>query len=75
MFNPITANLEGSHNTVTDTHAVPEYRMVFYKTLMGKELTDTQSRAFAAAQAEKRSIRFPVPLPVVPTTTLNEVVK
>ena len=78
MFNPITANLEANHNTVTDTHAAPEYRTAFYKTLMGKELTDGENRAFAAAQAEKRADAFNTlssSAAVVPTTTLNEVVK
>ncbi len=78
MFNPITANLEANHNTVTDTHAAPEYRTAFYKTLMGKELTDGENRAFVAAQAEKRADAFNTlssSAAVVPTTTLNEVVK
>ena len=78
MFNPITANLEANHNTVTDTHDTPEYRTAFYKTLMGKELTDGENRAFAAAQAEKRADAFNTlssSAAVVPTTTLNEVVK
>ena len=78
MFNPITANLEAGHNTVTDTHAAPEYRTAFYKTLMGKELTDGENRAFAAAQAEKRADAFNTlssSAAVVPTKTLNEIVK
>lgn len=78
MFNPITANLEANRNTVTDTHNTPEYRAAFYKTLMGKELTDGENRAFAAAQAEKRADAFNTlssSAAVVPTTTLNEVVK
>lgn len=78
MFNPITASLEASRNTVTDTHSTPEYRTAFYKTLMGRELTDAEARAFAAAQAEKRADAFNTlssSAAVVPTTTLNEVVK
>lgn len=77
MFNPITAGLEKG-STVTDTHNTPEYRTAFYKTLMGKELTDGENRAFAAAQAEKRADAFNTlssSAAVVPTTTLNEVVK
>ena len=77
MFNPITANLEkGSTNT--DTHNTPEYRSAFYKRLLGKELTDGESRAFEAAQAEKRADAFNTlsnSAAVIPTTTLNEVVK
>lgn len=77
-MNPIIANLEANHNPVTDTHDTPEYRTAFYKTLMGKELTDGENRAFAAAQAEKRADAFNTlssSAAVVPTTTLNEVVK
>lgn len=77
MFNPITATLE-ANQTPTDTHNTPEYRTAFYKSLMGKELTDAENRAFAAAQAEKRADAFNTlssSAAVVPTTTLNEVVK
>ena len=45
---------------------------------MGKELTDGESRAMQAAQAEKRADAFNTlsnSAAVVPTTTLNEVVK
>ena len=77
MFNPITASLEkGSINT--DTHNAPEYRSAFFKRLLGKELTDGESRAFEAAQAEKRADAFNTlsnSAAVIPTTTLNEVVK
>lgn len=75
-FNPITAGLE--KGTTTDTHSTPEYRSAFFKGLMGKELTDNESRAMAAAQAEKRADAFNTlsnSAAVVPTTTLNEVVK
>ena len=78
MFNPITANLEGSHNTVTDTHDTPEYRSAFFKTMLGRELTDSESRAYQAAQAEKRADAFNTlssSAAVIPTTTLNEVIK
>lgn len=77
MFNPITATLE-ANQTQTDTHNTPEYRTAFYKSLMGKELTDAESRAYTAAQAEKRADAFNTlssSAAVVPTTTLNEVVK
>ncbi len=78
MFNPITATLEANHNPATDTHNTPEYRTAFYKSLMGRELTDAESRAYTAAQAEKRADAFNTlsnSAAVVPTTTLNEVVK
>ena len=77
MFNPITASLEKG-NTTTDTHDTPEYRSAFYKRLLGKELTDSENRAFEAAQAEKRADAFNTlsnSAAVIPTTTLNEVVK
>lgn len=77
MFNPITASLEKG-GTNTDTHDTPEYRSAFYKRLLGKELTDGENRAFEAAQAEKRADAFNTlsnSAAVVPTTTLNEVVK
>ena len=76
-FNPITAGLEKG-NVNTDTHNTPEYRSAFYKRLLGKELTDGENRAFEAAQAEKRTDAFNTlsnSAAVIPTTTLNEVVK
>ena len=77
MFNPITAGLEKG-STSTDTHDTPEYRSAFFKSLLGKELTDGESRALATAQAEKRADAFNTlsnSAAVIPTTTLNEVVK
>lgn len=63
--------------TVVDT---PEYRSAFYKTLLGHELNDTEKRAFEVAQtvAEKRADAFNTSgdsVAVLPTSTLNEVVK
>lgn len=77
MFNPITASLEKG-NVNTDTHDTAEYRSAFFKSMLGKELTDSESRAFAAAQAEKRADAFNTlsnSAAVIPTTTLNEVIK
>lgn len=83
-FNPITSSLEkgangaGNTNCTNDTHSTPEYRSAFFKVLQGKELTDTESRAMNAAQAEKRADVFNTlsnSAAVIPTTTLNEVVK
>ena len=77
MFNPITAALENPVHVV-DTHATPEYRSAFFKSLLGKELTDSEARAFSAAQAEKRQDAFNTlsnSAAVIPTTTLNEVIK
>ena len=76
MFNPITASLEkGASNS--DTHATPEYRTAFFKSLLGKELTDGETRAYQAAQAEKRSDTFNTlsnSAAVIPMQTLNEVI-
>ena len=75
-FNPITANLNKS-NTQTDTHSAAEYRSAFFKRMLGKELTDGETRAFMAAQAEKRADAFNTlsnSAAVLPTETLNEVI-
>lgn len=76
MFNPITASLEKGVNS-PDTHATPEYRAAFFKSLLGKELTDGETRAYQAAQAEKRADTFNTlsnSAAVIPTQTLNEVI-
>jgi HK97 family phage major capsid protein len=76
MFNPITASLEkGASNP--DTHATPEYRAAFFKSLLGKELTDNETRAYQTAQTEKRADAFNTlsnSAAVIPTQTLNEVI-
>lgn len=75
-FNPITENLNTA-NTRTDTHSAPEYRSAFFKRMLGKELTDGESRALAAAQAEKRADAFNTlssSAAVLPAETLNEVI-
>jgi HK97 family phage major capsid protein len=75
-YNPITASLEKGVSQ-TDTHATPEYRAAFYKSLLGQELTDGETRAFALARAEKRADTFNTlsnSAAVVPTQTLNEVI-
>ncbi len=77
MYNPITAGLEKGAVT-TDTHDTPEYRSAFFKRLLGKELTDGESRALEAARAEKRADAFNTlsnSAAVIPTTTLNEVIR
>ncbi len=77
MFNPITDNL--NHVSMNpDTHAADEYRSAFFKTLLGKELTEPEQRAYTAAQAEKRADSFNTlsnSAAVVPTKTLNEIVR
>lgn len=76
MFNPITASLEKGANN-PDTHATPEYRTAFFKSLLGKELTDGETRAYQTAQTEKRADAFNTlsnSAAVIPTQTLNEVI-
>ena len=77
-FNPIENAVLNAAQTPVDTHAAPEYRSAFYKKLLGKELTDTEARAFDTAKAEKRSDSFNTlsnSAAVIPTQTLNEIVK
>jgi hypothetical protein len=54
MYNPITASLETQAQN-RDTCATPEYRAAFFKSLLGQELTDSETRAMTAAKAEKRA--------------------
>lgn len=77
-FNPIESAVMNAAQATADTHAAPEYRSAFYKRLLGKELTEGENRAFAAATAEKRADSFNTlsnSAAVIPTQTLNEVVK
>lgn len=77
-FNPIESAVMNAANVNPDTHATPEYRSAFYKRLLGKNLTDNETRAFDAATAEKRADSFNTlsnSVAVIPTQTLNEVVK
>lgn len=58
----------------------PEYRSAFYKTLLGRKLTEAEQSAYKTAQAdaEKRADVFNAStdnVAVIPTSTLNEVVK
>jgi len=80
-FNPVTgANFEGgSVEAVTgDVYASKEYRNAFYKSLLGREMTGAEKRAFARAmEIEKRSDVYTTSgnTPVlIPTTTLNEII-
>ncbi len=77
-FNPIESAVLNAAQTPADTHAAPEYRSAFYKNLLGKDLTETESRAYDAAKAEKRADSFNTltgSAAVVPTQTLKEIVK
>lgn len=65
-----------------DVFASTEYRNAFYKQLMGRQLTQTEKAAFERAQqivkAENRASEFNTvtdSAAVVPTSTLNEIVK
>ena len=58
MFNPIESAVLNAANVNPDTHATPEYRAAFFKKLLGKELTEAETRAFEAAQAERRADSF-----------------
>ena len=63
--------------TVLDTE---EYRSAFFKTMLGRELDETEKRAFDVAMsvAERRSDAYNVAsnsAAVLPTQTLNEVIK
>lgn len=82
-FNPVTgASFKDGASTEAvkgDVYASAEYRSAFYKSLMGKELTAVERGALDRAyELEKRSDAYttsgntPV---IIPTTTLNEVVK
>ena len=82
-FNPVTgASFKDGASAEAvkgDVYASAEYRSAFYKSLMGKELTAVERGALERAyELEKRSDAYttsgntPV---IIPTTTLNEVVK
>lgn len=75
------ANFEtrGSQEAVEgDVFASAEYRSAFYKQLMGQTMTAAEKAAFERAQGEKRTDDFNTvtnAAAVIPTATLNEVVK
>jgi len=77
MFNPITASLENKTQN-PDTHATPEYRTAFFKSLLGQQLSESETRAFSLAKAEKRAEAFNTLMSsaaVVPTNTLNQIIE
>ena len=78
MFNPIESAILNQTATITNPHNTPEYRSAFFKSLLGKDLTEGEQRAFTAAQAEKRADAFNTlsnSAAVVPDATLNEVIR
>lgn len=80
-FNVITgANFEGAKNVenAADVFATAEYRNAFFKTLKGETLNGAELVAWNKAQAEKRADAFASTsnaAAVIPTQTLNEVIK
>jgi len=59
-----------------DVAATPEYRSAFYKTLMGRKLTDNEQAAFNAV-VEQRADAFSDSTDVaalIPTQTLNQII-
>ena len=76
-FSMKTQKREFSADTVLDT---PEYRSGFFKSLLGQDVNDVEKRALDVARSvvEKRADAFNASsdsLAVLPTQTLNEVVK
>lgn len=74
------ANFDGKKNVAeaADIFATAEYRSAFYKSLMGKELNGNERAAWNKAQAEKRADAYATlsnAAAVIPTQTLNEVIK
>lgn len=83
QFNPITGT-SFNHNQVPvqNVFESPEYRSAFYKTMLGQSLNDVEERTFKAAmdqqEAERRADSFNTTTnsaAVLPTQTLNEVIK
>lgn len=74
------ANFEGAKNVenAADVFATAEYRNAFFKTLKGETLNGAELVAWNKAQAEKRADAFASTsnaAAVIPTQTLNEVIK
>ncbi|MED0665672.1 phage major capsid protein [Bacillus badius] len=83
-FNPITGMNFNQNNQVPTENVFEstEYRSAFYKTMLGQKLTDVEQRTFNHAmemqEAERRADAFNTTTnsaAVLPTQTLNEVIK
>lgn len=81
-FNPITGmNFENKEQQMPeDVLGSKEYRSAFYKSLLGQEMTDFETKVFnqGLKEAEKRASVFDTmtsAAAVLPTQTLNEIVK
>jgi len=79
MFNPITSAVFSAFPTSgEDTHATPEYRTAFFKSLLGQQLSEAETRAFSLAKVEKRAEAFNTltsSAAIVPTNTLNQIIE
>jgi HK97 family phage major capsid protein len=80
QFNPITGtSFERRAEPVTgDVLDSAEYRSAFFKTMLGQELTAVEKAAYRRAALERRAEAFNTvdnSAAVVPTQTLNEVVR
>lgn len=83
QFNPITGMNYQQNNVPTENiFESAEYRSAFYKTMLGQDLTDVESRTFNQAMeqqdAERRADDFNTTTnsaAVLPTQTLNEVIE
>src|SRR5699024_7794140 len=83
QFNPITGtNFKQEQVPSENVFESPEYRTAFYKTMLGQSLNDVEERTFNVAMdqqdAERRADAFNTTTnsaAVLPTQTLNEVIK
>jgi len=80
MFNPIESAVfettRGVHSM--DALSSMEYKNAFLKTLLGQDLTETETRAYNAVQAEKRTDVFNTlgnSAAVIPESMLNQVIQ
>lgn len=78
QFNPVTGmNFNQEVPTSDNVYESAEYRSAFFKTMLGQELSEVETRTFNQAQAENRADFNSTDnsAAVLPTETLNEVVK
>lgn len=81
QLNPITGmntqQITGNNAAEVDVYGTTEYRSAFYKTLIGKPLTAAESKAFNTGVEEynKRAAVSSNAAAVLPTSTLNEIIK
>ena len=78
-LNPVTGmQFTPAANVQGDIYGSTEYRNAFFKNLLGQELTQVEKAVFNKAMAEKRADAFNTlssSAAVIPTQTLNEVIK